>query len=145
MECTSAPSLIRTHHGAVAPFIPSALSHLTLCSIPPSWWVIQLTIWPTAGPTRPGSTTVQAVTGWEWMRERKRRDREGTVLHSLPLLDECRKRMLPSLMLRVRIKNSVLFKMSSLFEEHPRCKNYLILKGNFQNKSENKQWCSPSP
>ncbi|CAG01421.1 unnamed protein product [Tetraodon nigroviridis] len=40
-----------------------ALSHLTLCSISPSWWVIQLTIWPTVGPKRPGSTTVQAVTG----------------------------------------------------------------------------------
>lgn len=60
------------------------------------------------------------------MRERKRRDREGTVLHSLPLLVECRKKSLPLLKLQVRFKNSRVLNISLLFEEHPSCKNYLI-------------------
>lgn len=74
--CPPPPPLDLPPTSPVAPVIPPAFSPLTLRSFPLSWWVSQLTIWPTKDPKRLSSTTVQAMTGWENEREWKRQ-REG--------------------------------------------------------------------
>lgn len=66
-ECNAplSRSLILPPTLPVVPFSRQAFPPPTLRSFPPSWWVSQLTICPTTDPERLGSTTVQAMTGWE--------------------------------------------------------------------------------
>lgn len=80
------PSLILPPTSLVAAFIPPAFSPLTHRSLPPFWWVSQLTIWPTKDPKRLGSTTVQAMTGWERTRETKRQGEGMYCIHHPSLI-----------------------------------------------------------
>lgn len=68
-------------------FLQPSLSRLTLRSLPLSWWVSQLTIWPTKDPKRLSSTTVQAMTGWE--NEREEETEKRYVQYSSPSLIIC--------------------------------------------------------
>ncbi len=81
------PSLVLPPTSPMAPFIPPAFSPLTLRSLPLSWWVSQLTIWPTKDPKRLSSATVQAMTGWG--NEREEETERRYVQYSSPSLIIC--------------------------------------------------------